>query len=73
MSSLPVEKPDTALSIAKKAVGAVADIILFVVVLGFTGITMIALAIAAPLALGISALIGAKSEQRAGWKPVKAN
>ncbi len=73
MESLPMQKNETALSLLRKAVHGVADIVLFVVVLCFTGITIVALAIAAPLAVAISALIGSRREGRSGWKAAKAS
>ncbi len=73
MELQPKQKNETALSLAQKAVQGVADIVLFVVVLCFTGITIVALAIAAPLAVAVSAIIGTRREGRSGWKAAKAS
>ncbi len=72
MSNTPVQTRRTADSLFRKSVSGLTDIFLFVIILCFTGVTVIAVAIAAPLALGISAIIGNRRNTRPGWRPAKA-
>lgn len=51
---------------------AVVDALLFMIVLAFTGVVVIALAVAAPLALGVTAIIGRQRPSRRGWTPAEA-
>ncbi|MGV6800616.1 MAG: hypothetical protein ACWA5L_01690 [bacterium] len=49
------------------------DMVLFLAVLAFTGVAIIAVAIAAPLAIGVTAIIGRKGDKsRSGWQAAKA-
>lgn len=66
-------KSGSALALAQKAATGLVDFVLFVVVLCFTGVAMIAVAIVAPLAVGVSAIIGRQQRTRSSWKPVKAS
>ena len=73
MNSAPVTRQSLSASdLMKKAASGLMDVVLFVVVLCFTGVAMIAVAIVAPLAVGISALIGRHRDTRSSWKRVKA-
>ncbi len=74
MSYTHVQKRDErSPSLLRKAASGVADIFLFIIILAFTGVTVIAVAIAAPLALGISAIIGSRRAEKTGWQPAKAS
>lgn len=55
-----------------KIFSALFDGLMFVIILAFTAIAMIAVAIAAPLAIGITALIGRrKDSRRQGWQAAR--
>ncbi|WP_306252959.1 hypothetical protein [Parvularcula sp. IMCC14364] len=73
MSYTHVQKRnESSRSLVRKAASGIADIFLFIIILAFTGVTVIAVAIAAPLALGISAIIGSRRAEKSGWQPAKA-
>lgn len=72
MSNSPVQTVEST-SLPRKALNGLMDMVLFIVVLAFTGVAIIAVAIAAPLALAVSAIIGARGEHRSGWRPAKAS
>ena len=75
MTGNPTMSPTfaNALALLQQAATAFVDFILFIVVLCFTGVAMLAVAIVAPLAVGVSAIIGRNRRSRSSWKPTKAS
>ena len=73
MNDLKPSKSVLASTALKKVGGGLSDFVLLLVVLCFTGVAIVAVAIAAPLALAVSALIGTRGEKRTGWQTVKAS
>ena len=72
MTSAVEKSSNKPLALASKGLSAIADMFIFVVVLCFTGVAIVAVAIAAPLAIAVSAIVGTRGTSRRGWRPAKA-
>lgn len=70
-------RSDLTSEVESSALSKTYDALLFVVVLGFSAIALLALALAAPLALAVSAVSGAAStifaadSRRGGWQAAR--
>lgn len=73
MTGAPTIQSSRALELIVKSAHGLVDFVLFVIVLCFTGVAMIAVAIVAPLAVGISAIIGRHKRPRSSWRSAKAS